>query len=452
MVTNKTQRFETVPPAKTAYFDSDVVTVDVGGTDNEWYLDKLAVNSNGTISDVKVGIKHPKTPLTSIEEWTFGSAGAGSDVIYSADTGNVYASDGTDLHAVDAVDGTEQWKVVSIDPFGQIRYDSINDHVYAVSGSSNEVIASTSAPGVAWRFGVQNAILGSLDFDPDHEQVYAADDTGILYAINASDGSKAWDNATGKTSEAGILYESTNQQVYFGNNDEWFAFDHTGTQQWSYDMGGGTTGLTSPLGYDPDNNHVYGGGFGKAIRAVDAVTGAEQWVESLGGANSLESGIAYDPVNGNIFYGTDDNKIRAHDAASGSLVWEFTTNDSVDSDVIYANGRVYAGNTGNGTLYALGAADGSLVWDFSATNAIDNGVAYDPDNNQVYATTKSNTLHAVNESASIKVENTARAATSSPSASTEVLEIDEYVASGATIGIAVEGADAGVELVARQVI
>lgn len=110
------------------------------------------------------------------------------------------------------------------------------------------------------------------------------------------------------------------------------------------------------------------------LYALDAETGAEQWVYPtelpLGHSPTIHNGVAY--------VGGFDRKLHAINAQTGAGLWTFTAKAGFQTNPLVVNGLVYAGNR-DGTLYAVhteGAEAGQLAWKFETAGPILYSAAY----------------------------------------------------------------------------
>jgi len=95
--------------------------------------------------------------------------------------------------------------------------------------------------------------------------------------------------------------------------------------------------------------------------ALDALTGAQEWVYNVG-APILNSVAASDSK---VFFGAMDGSVYALDVSSGALIWKsqlswrlgFSTAPVIADNKIMLGGR-------NGTFYALDLENGSTIWEY----------------------------------------------------------------------------------------
>ena len=76
---------------------------------------------------------------------------------------------------------------------------------------------------------------------------------------------------------------------------------------------------------------------------------------------------------GKLFVGTFDAglpkkcAVYAIDMESGAILWKYPTKNSIRSNLVYEDGRVYTQDT-HGNVYCFAAADGSLIWEANSRN------------------------------------------------------------------------------------
>jgi eukaryotic-like serine/threonine-protein kinase len=206
--------------------------------------------------------------------------------------------------------------------------------------------------------------------------VYTGTGNGVLYALNATNGSIIWQQSPG----GNFSYSSpalAGEIIYAGNTDgNMYAYAAgTGRYLWSF-----KTGLSiesSPL---VSSGNVYFGGDDHNFYAVNAQSGV------LSGKFPTNGNVSSSPLvyNGIVYFGSDDGNFYALDAATGNLKWKYATNSIFNaSSPVQLNGIIYVGNR-NGNFIALDAALGQAKWSFSsggisfemARPVIVNGIIY----------------------------------------------------------------------------
>jgi outer membrane protein assembly factor BamB len=149
-------------------------------------------------------------------------------------------------------------------------------------------------------------------------------------------------------------------------------FDSTGshssahTVAWHVDaVGGGTPGF--------DGSSVYFIGGDHSVSAFNATTGAPLWKSSTGssgGQPTTGSCVVSDAL---VVCG--DGGVIAFRRGDGSQQWRF--DGAGDHPGIFPlranNGRIFAGSSGHGTIYALDAVTGSVMWTASTLSAEPSG-------------------------------------------------------------------------------
>lgn len=339
------------------------------------------------------------------EQWRFQPAGvvAASPAVVD---GTVYAGGSTDLHALDAVDGTELWHFA-----GGIGHSSpavVDGTVYvggpaelharhAEDGSERWTFpvpgdpyggvsgSPTVADGTVY-FGGENAIVYAVDAATGTEQwsfgtepgidaspavadgtVYVPCESSVFYALDAADGSLEWEGAIdgGVVSSPAVAdvsggsSESGGATVYVGARGGILAMDaDDGSTEWHFDAGSGVTSSPAVVGSDgagdsseSDGATVYFGSYDGNVYALDATEGTEQWSFQTG--NYVDSSPAV--IDGVVYVGSEDGNVYALDAAEGTELWSHevgSENGGVYPSPAVTGGTVYVG--GNGWVYALG--------------------------------------------------------------------------------------------------
>jgi outer membrane protein assembly factor BamB len=149
------------------------------------------------------------------------------------------------------------------------------------------------------------------------------------------------------------------------------------TQAWSVNLGGT---LSYPL---IANGMVYvletdGTHDGSTLDALSTSSGAIVWQRPV----SADSAIAYD--NGQLFIGQDDGNVTAVNATTGATNWIQLLADAENPNPVARNGTLYVGSSWNGDeIYALDESDGAVIWQTtggdSSSLAVDGRFAYSPD-------------------------------------------------------------------------
>ncbi len=203
---------------------------------------------------------------------------------------------------------------------------------------------------------------GSVDGSPviSGNVLYAADDRGVIYALNVDDGKKIW------TYRTHSLIDSTpcvdDGTLYVGNHrGNLYAISVSGKLRWMKHFAGGID--SSPVA---DNGVIY---FGDGNNNLDAVrtNGTILWHRATG--QTVMSSPAID--NGVVYVGSEDDHVYAFTASHGKRLWRRPTGGEVDSSPTVANGLVYIGSD-DGYVYAFHVepADAKPAWMMPAGGAV----------------------------------------------------------------------------------
>ena len=288
--------------------------------------------------------------------------------------GTVYLeSRGDYFYALDAADGTEEWRVeLSFDGYyGKPKVEK--ETIYC---SAFDVYALNTADGSEkWRFQpnngitVQPAVADGLVFAGTSAM---GDSDNQMYALDASDGSERWRFQTGD----GYIRSpptAANGTIFFGSGDgNLYAVDASdGTERWRFQTGSEIS--TTPAVV---NGTVYFGS--DNVYAVDVSDGTERWRVQI--SVPLSCGLAV--MDGTVYVSGSDENLHALDGSDGTENWRFQDATNLITEPTVANGIVYVGSTGSraylGTspnnLYAVDASNGTERWHFDAGNLISSSI------------------------------------------------------------------------------
>ena len=212
-----------------------------------------------------------------------------------------------------------------------------------------------------------------LEFPPAvaYGRLYFTNNSGVMFAVNAKTGKRAWKKAVGRCVAASPAVASHTVYQAFLNRPpcnskakpgrlegEVIAFaSGFGKIRWRTRIG---PTESSPLVAD---GRVYLGDWRGRVYALDARTGRVRW--TFQGKGRVKGGIA---KSGNrLFLGTYDGYLYAIRATTGKVIWRTRSQDRLGgrgdfySTPTVAYGRVYIGST-DGKVYSYGAASGKLRW------------------------------------------------------------------------------------------
>ena len=261
----------------------------------------------------------------------------------------VYIGSGDGMYALNASDGETIWR-------SEIEVRSspvvVDGAVYFGSGEGILYALDASDGSMDWYFETESNLLRSSPTVVD-ESVYFESLGGILYALNTSDGSERWSYRTsfgGNTSPTvanDTVYTSSNQKMYALSTSD-------GSLNWSYELGRisnanpeSSPAVADGVVYVGSSNNVY---------ALDASDGTEEWIyetdSTVNSSPTVADGVVY--VGSDSLYSSDDDNLHALSASDGSKLWGIETGDSVTSSPLVVDGIVYFGSK-DGKLYALDA-------------------------------------------------------------------------------------------------
>lgn len=245
-----------------------------------------------------------------------------------------------------------------------------------------------------------------LEFPPIYVggTIYAVNNSGFVFALNAKTGEKIWERRIGRLNASSPTYykhrlyivnlvpghivklnakngaivwkktlpgraESSpvvvDNSVYFGCEDGKLYSLSTvnGDIRWGTQLGG-------PVKAAPayDDGKLYVGDYGGDMNAVEAKTGKLLWqTGSLG--TGVSGGEFYSTpavAFGRVYAGNNDDRVYSFDASDGELAWTYSTGGYVYSSPTVASTKhspptVYIGSF-DGNIYALNAKDGTVRW------------------------------------------------------------------------------------------
>ena len=266
-----------------------------------------------------------------------------------------------------------------------------------------------------WQFGARNLV----EFPPviAYGRLYFSNNSGVLYAVNARTGKRAWRYRSGRCVAASpavsgrLVYQAfmnrppcnaegdeldgeivafyagsgkvrwrrrlgpsetsplvVNGRLYVGDwrGNVYALKANTGNLLWTFETGDKVKGAVAYSG-----GRVFVGSYDHHVYALDARTGKRVWragaQERLGprGTFYATPAVAY----GRVYIGATDGKMYSFGAQSGKVRWSHDTGDFVYSSSAVSRRRVFVGSY-SGEFYAFDAATGEVEWTFSANGPI----------------------------------------------------------------------------------
>lgn len=232
--------------------------------------------------------------------------------------------------------------------------------MYAMTPGHNAVVESPF-PAVSWRYDAPGAAEANANKRLNHTMirdlvgfpigvavvdgvVYASNDDGYLYAVDAHTGKLRWRfHAFNQLMGTPIVARAGGRTLVFvGAGNSVFAYSH------------------AVKFAEPCARVIRGNGL-SAMYAVDAATGKQVWVYPTAGQD-MPTPVFY---KGRLLFGNGDGHVYALDAASGKLDWKtsITSFVSMSSATLDAKrGVLVMGGTQPSKIYGLDANNGKLLW------------------------------------------------------------------------------------------
>jgi len=185
---------------------------------------------------------------------------------------------------------------------------------------------------IAWRYQTDQ----TTDLTPaaDAHTVFIPMSSGVLVALNASDGRLVWKAEAGGNFSAAPIADERSV----------FVAQRSG---------------------DPNRKPVSG-----TLSALSKTTGVTLWMGTLPAA--LSSGLAVDSVS--LFGASPDGHVYAFDKRTGRVLWSNQYGEEFSAPPAVAGDRVYFGSKA-GTVHALNVKTGKLEWQYKTGGAIEGPVA-----------------------------------------------------------------------------
>lgn len=331
--------------------------------------------------------------------------------------GRVFVNDdGHALRALDAEDGTELW-ATQVDPHlaasGFSSPVPVGDVVLVGISSTEEAFPSAVVSGATFKGGVAAydqesgrmlwrhataedpangcAVWGTVSADPESGAVYAptgnnytgeaSERSDAVFAADLATGELLWNSQTHANDVFHIFARNGNPDWDFGatpiayeaggrrlvaagqKSGQFWAFDaETGQVVWNVEVspngGSATGGVFNNGAFDGERILVAGNSSAEntaVLRALDAATGEEVWMQALAGRVwapiTVANGVCFVPA---------DLELRVLDCATGEMLSTHTVPGSIGGGAAIAQGHVVFGSgfswstaTPGAELYAL---------------------------------------------------------------------------------------------------
>ena len=214
----------------------------------------------------------------------------------------------------------------------------------------------------------------------DEHRVYVPLKNATLVALNRETGARIWTHAI-ETPWPPLLHGAV---LYVGTADRIHALDAvTGAEQWMTTF---DDVLIAPLTFDVDSIiAVYGGGEVVALRGTD---GQKLWQQNLGDLTRYAATAGEADA---LYFARMDSQLVALSRRDGHRLWNRRLPGTLSEPTV-ARGRVFVGSTDN-FFYAFDSKSGNLAWRWRSGGDVI-GAAVDEDDN-VYFASLDNILRAV---------------------------------------------------------
>ncbi|OCX74433.1 hypothetical protein A6M27_00930 [Acidithiobacillus thiooxidans] len=231
---------------------------------------------------------------------------------------------------------------------------------YAMSAGHNAVYQS-AFPSISWTFSVPGAntinrkIVRKLTTIRDlvgfpigvavaDGIVFAPNDNGYLYAINATNGRLLWSvNVYNQIMTTPIVATVDNHKVVFvGAGNSVFSYSHAKL-------------------FNVKGAKVTRGTDVSAIEAFHEKTGRLEWIYHTKGEDMPTSTY----INGKLIFGNGDGHVYALNAKNGFLIWKTGIRSfvSMSSATPVDDGKIVVmGGTNPSRIYAINSSSGKLLW------------------------------------------------------------------------------------------
>ncbi len=275
----------------------------------------------------------------------------------AADGGMVFVgSYDNNLYAVNAVDGTFQWKYPT--EGGVVTRPVIADGV-AIFGSEDKRLhaISTRTGKMLWSFQTDGPVRSSPVVADGH--VFFGSDDGYLYAVNLISNRLVW-----RFDAAAPIRSTPAVQdgfIYFGTDSgEFICSDFRGQAKWRFKAKRNI--VSSPV---VSQGAVFFTSLDSTFYALDAKSGWVIWRFRLG-KGSVSSPCRVENL---VIAGAADGYIYALDAANSKEIWRFKTDHQVISSPAVFRDCIYCGSA-DGAIYCIEYKTGRMRWKFVTGGAI----------------------------------------------------------------------------------
>ncbi len=233
----------------------------------------------------------------------------------------------------------------SVGPWG-VLFGTVNGTLYNLDPAACDIL---------WTHRMGGPIEATPTYSPDTGLIIAADNTGMVKAIHATNGTVkwVWQSGTGGDIRSSPLV--VDGRVVFGSyDDSVYCLDElTGEQHWKF-IGCSGWVHTSPSYH---NGNIFFGSCDGLLRCVDILNGRETWSYQ---ADYIPSSPAVSDAM--VYFGSYDGNLYCLDADTGDLSWNRSLGDGISSSPA-VDGDVVVVGCDNGILYCFNAVNGTPIWE-----------------------------------------------------------------------------------------
>lgn len=230
---------------------------------------------------------------------------------------------------------------------------------------------------IAWRYNTDR----TTDLTPaaDAETVFFPLSSGVLLALNTSDGKLQWKAEVGGDFSAALVADE--RSVYAATR---YTTAEEKSVHGTLRALSKSTGLTLWMRTLPapisgslvaDDSALFGGSVDGHVYSVNKQTGQVLWSNQY-----AEEFSGHPQVVGNrVYFGSNAGTIRALDARTGQLLWEYKTRGPIQGAIAVKDNMAYFGS-GDGNVYAFDEIRSKVRWQrrtgaaVQAVALVDNGV------------------------------------------------------------------------------
>lgn len=232
-----------------------------------------------------------------------------------------------------------------------------NDVLLFGTASGSLVALDRATLRERWRFQTGGAVYSTPVLADG--VVYFGSADKKMYALRFDDGAFEWAfptqdivSVTPAVGVDSVFVASEDKHLYAVDKD-------TGRTRWTFSAG-------SPIVASPvlAGDTLYVSNASGVLTALDAVTGIVRWKFAAQRAITAPVTVGGDRV----LVTSNDYTVTALERAGGKVLWQTDLNDSIETQPVAANGRVYVALESQ--MVALDETNGNVLWHYRDSNAL----------------------------------------------------------------------------------